>query len=197
MKTKSFLILLIVFWATSNIYSQDSTQTNKKVWYEPDYAKIQFAGNIGFITTGFGYHFFNDKLYTEFLYGHVPRRISKADKIRTITIKNTFPIYRIQAKKYTLTPISGFTVSVETGNNSFISLPSKFPENYYSSNAFHGTLFIGGLAHKDFENKKLIKGIDYYYEIGTVATYLFYSTTQKNVSLVDIFSSAIGINFYF
>lgn len=69
MKTKSFLILVIVFWTTSNIYSQDSTQTNKKVWYEPDYAKIQFAGSIGFLSTGFGYHCFKDKLYSELPYG--------------------------------------------------------------------------------------------------------------------------------
>ena len=197
MKTKSFLILVALLALISNTYSQDSTKTSNKIWYEPDYAKIQFAGSIGFLSTGFGYHFFKDKLYSELLYGYVPKSISKAENISTISIKNTFPIYRFKAKNYTLTPISGFTVSVETDNNSFISLPSKFPEDYYASNAFHGTVFMGGLAHKDFKNNKVIKGVDYYYEFGTVVTYLYYSTTQKNVSLTDIFSSAIGINFYF
>lgn len=191
------VIAFFIFFSTSS-FSQDSTITeNKRAWYIPEYAKIQFAGNIGFITSGVGYHFFNKKLYTEFLYGHVPRRISKADKIRTITIKNTFPLYRHDLKEYTLSPIAGFTVSVESGNNSFTGLPSKFPENYYSTNAFHATLYLGGMVHKSIPKAKIFKGFDFYYELGTVGTYFWYTVSQREVSVKDTFSSALGINFYF
>jgi hypothetical protein len=140
------MIALLLF---SGAFAQDSTLTKDKTWYLLDYAKVQFAGNIGFFSVGFGYQFLNNQLYSELLYDYVPASISKAEKIHTITIKNAFPIFTKKINKITLSPITGFTVSYETGNNSFLKLPDKYPKGYYSTNAFHTTLFIGAEIHKD------------------------------------------------
>ena len=44
---------------------------------------------------------------------------------------------------------------------------------------------------------KIFSGIDFYAEVGTVESYLWYAITSKEVTLNDSFSSSIGVNFYF
>ena len=197
MKIINIFTLFIALLFFSNAFAQDSTLIKDKAWFLPGYAKIQFAGNIGFFSVGFGYQFLNNHLYSELLYGYVPVSISKAEKIHTITIKNTFPIFTKKINKIALSPITGFTASFETGNNSFLKLPDKYPKGYYSTNAFHFTFFIGTLVHKDFINSKIINGADLYFELGTVDTYLWYATISKEVKINKIFSFAIGLNLYF
>lgn len=53
---------------------------NQKHWSVPDYVKTQFAGNIGLISVGAGYQLFNKVVYTELLYGFVPKAVSKQMK---------------------------------------------------------------------------------------------------------------------
>ncbi|RLD61214.1 MAG: hypothetical protein DRJ01_08270 [Bacteroidetes bacterium] len=197
MKVRNIFTLFIALLSFSNAFAQDSTLTKDKTWYFPDYAKVQFAGNIGFFSVGFGYQFLSNHLYSELLYGYVPVSISKAEKIHTITIKNTFPTFTEKINEITLSPITGFTASFETGNNSFLKLPDKYPKGYYSTNAFHFTFFIGASVHKDFINSKIINGVDLYFELGTVDTYLWYGIISKEVMVNKIFSSAIGINLFF
>ena len=201
MKSSSLFIRLIGFMFFMNSYAQDSTSIKKKVkanaWYIPDYAKMQFAGNIGFFSVGVGYEIIHKAWYSELLYGFVPESVSEVEKIHLITIKNTFPLFTKEIGNLTLSPIAGFTTSLETGNNSFLKLPDKYPEGYYITNAVHFTLFVGVSAHKNFVNSKSFKGIDLYFELGTVETYLWYVITSKEVQMKDIFSSAIGVNIYF
>lgn len=197
MKTRNICTLFVALLFFHNAFSQDSTLIKDKIKpFIPDYVKTQFAGNIGFLSVGVGYQFLKNHLYTELLYGYVPASISKAKPIHTITIKNTFPILSKNFNTIALSPIAGFTTSLETGKNSFVILPDKYPKGYYLPNAFHLTFFIGASVHKDFVNFKLIKGADLYFELSTVETYLWYAIKSKDVKLNDIVSSAIGINLY-
>lgn len=198
MKIKNILILPIILLFFTQLYAQEPRLTKEKSWYIPNYAKVQFAGNIGFISAGVGYQIFNKVLYSELLYGYVPESISEAESIHLITIKNTFPIFRKEiGKNLTISPIAGFTTSLEIGTNTFTTLPGKYPDGYYIPNAFHFTLFGGVMVHKNFISSKIIKGVDFYIETGTVETYLWYAITSKDVNLNDVFSLDIGINFYF
>jgi hypothetical protein len=163
MKIRIIPTLLIVLFFASSAFAQDSTSVKVKSWYIPDYATVQFAGNIGFFSVGIGYQLFNDHLYSELLYGYVPPAISKAEQIHTITLKNTFPLYTKKFSTFSLSPIAGLTASYETGNNSFVVLPDKYPKGYYYPNAFHLTLFVGAKVHKDFTNQQIIKGADFYF----------------------------------
>ncbi len=188
-----FTLYAILFF--TNIFANDTTLT--KTWYIPDYTTIQFAGNIGFFSAGFGYQLLNKHYYPEILYGFVPSSISKAKNIHTITLKNTFSITNKEFNTIIISPITGFTASVETGNNSFLKLPDKYPKGYYSTNAFQVTFFVGAKVHKNFINTKIIKGADLYFELGSVDTYIWYAILSKEVKINQIFSSAIGINLYF
>jgi len=193
---KILLHIIISLLFVHNAYSNDSTQVKVKHWLTPEYATIQFAGNIGFLSLGIGYQFFNNRINSEILYGFVPASISKAENIHTITFKNTFPIINKKIKTIITSPITGFAVSYETGNNSFVKLPDKYPDDYYRTNAFHFTFFIGAKVHKEFTNPIIIKGIDFYFEIGTVDTYLWYAMSQK-INPTKIFSLSVGVNLYF
>ena len=51
--------------------------------------------------------------------------------------------------------------------------------------------------HKDFKKTTIFKGADFYIETGTVESYLWYALTSKEVDLTDVFSTSIGVNFYF
>ena len=198
MKIKNIFLLPIVLFFFTQTNAQEPSIVKDKSWYVPDYVKVQFAGNIGLVSVGAGYQIFNKVLYSELLYGYVPSTVSNAERIHLLTINNSFPIYRKEiGKNLTITPIAGFTTSYQIGTNSFTTLPDIYPEGYYVPNAFHFTLFGGAMVHKDFENSKFIKGVDFYAELGTVETYLWYTITSSEVSFSDVFSTSIGINFYF
>lgn len=198
MKIKNIFIVTIVIFFLTNSFAQEVTLTKDKPWYIPDYVKVQFAGNIGLVSVGAGYEFFKKKLYSELLYGYVPESVSKADKIHLITIKNTFPILKKEiGNDYTLSPIAGFTASLDIGTNSFTTLPNRYPSGYYLPNAVHFTLFTGVKINKNFNNSKIFKSADIYFEVGTVESYLWYAITSKEVKINDVFSTALGVNFYF
>lgn len=198
MKIRKIFIVPILLLFVNNFYAQEAISVKEKSWYVPDYVKTQFAGNIGLVSVGAGYQLFNKKLYSELLYGFVPEFASRADNIHLITIKNTFPIFRKEiGKNLTIAPIAGFTTTLDIGTNSFTTLPSKYPEGYYVPTAVHFTFFAGALVHKDFKEPKIFKGVDFYLEFGTVETYLWYAITSKEVSVFDVFSADVGVNFYF
>jgi hypothetical protein len=198
MKIKNIFSVSVILLFFIKLYAQEPSLAKDKSWYMPDYVKVQFAGNIGFVSVGAGYQLFKKVLYTEFLYGFVPESVSKSDEIHLITIKNTFPVFRKElGNNFTISPIAGFATTYEIGANSFTTLPSIYPEGYYVPNAFHFTLFGGAMVHKDFKDSKMIKGADFYFEVGTVETYLWYVITSKEVSTSDVFSTSIGVNFYF
>ncbi|MEZ7875871.1 MAG: hypothetical protein QMB86_02620 [Polaribacter sp.] len=205
MKKIFIIIFTILFFVNSfaqeDILIKDITKAreveNQSHWYVPDYVKIQFAGNIGLISVGIGYDFFDSIWLSELLYGFVPASVSEAKQIHLITSKNTFPILtRAIGKNLTISPIVGFTATLETGNNSFLKIPDVFPGGYYITNAIHFTLFTGASFHKEFTNSTIFKGADLYFEVGTIDTYLWYAITAKEIGVNDIFSSSVGINLY-
>lgn len=167
-----------------------------KKWYQPQFATTQFAGNIGFLSVGIGTQFFKGKLQTSFMYGYVPKSVGKVE-IHTILLKNACILNHRTGYNLDFSSYIGHTFSFETGNNSFVKLPEKYPKGYYSSNAFHFTFFIGGKVHKDVNTFNTIHGIDLFTEMGSVDTYLWYWINSKEVHLPDILSMAIGMNVYF
>ncbi|QNM86120.1 hypothetical protein H9W90_03105 [Polaribacter pectinis] len=197
MKTKKNIIVSIALLFVTFFNAQEPTAKDKKSWYTPDYVKMQFGGNIGFVSLGVGYEVFENVLFSELLYGYVPKSVSQADRIHLITIKNTFPIFKKEiGKNLTLSPIAGFAATLDIGTNTFTTLPSKYPEGYYVPTAIHFTLYAGASVHQNFKNTKIFKGADFYFEVGTVESYLWYAITTKEVKMKDIFSFDVGVNFY-
>ena len=196
MKGRYLLALIFAFLVVHGTIGQESNADRVKKGYSPDYVKVQFAGNIGLLSAGVGYNVFNDFMATELLYGYVPESVSEAEKIHVLTLKNTIPVYSKTWDEIRASLITGFTFTYETGNNSELKFPDRFPDGYYFTNAFHVTLFGGVNVHKKFEKSRKFKGIDFYIEWGAVETYLWYAITSKEVKLKDAFSTALGINLH-
>lgn len=165
-------------------------------WYEPDYSTFQFAGNIGLFSVGFGFELFNQHLNSEILYGFVPKYYD-IEAIHQFTLKNFMPIYHFRFKPFTISPYAGFTASYETGRHSDLKLPDRYSKGYYRSNTFHFTAFAGAKLHRTFKKESWFSGADIYFELGALDSTLWYAIDSKEVTMNEVFSSAIGLNFYF
>ncbi|MBU2552934.1 MAG: hypothetical protein KKF98_00645 [Bacteroidetes bacterium] len=196
MKRIFIRLVLIILSCSISMYADEPLINKKKPWYIPQSFSIQYAGHIGFLSVGTGTQFFKGRLLTSLMYGYVPKSIGKTN-IHLITLKNVINLGKKSGADLSFTPYLGHTLSYETGNNSFLRLPDKYPKGYYTTNAFHFTVFAGGKIHKDFSKLEVLHGIDFYTELGTVDTYLWYFIRSKEVALKDIVSAAIGINVYF
>jgi hypothetical protein len=192
---KDLIIGLALLCISTSLFSQ----SNQKQWLKPlkpDYASFQFAGNIGFLSTGIGYHLFSKKLNTELLYGFVPKH-NDTKAIHQITLKNTVPLFRFNHENLVFSPMLGLTTTYETGRHSFVFLDDKYPDGYYRTNAFHFTFLLALNVHKDFKPSYAIQGMDFYYEISSLDTYFWYGISNKELRASEIFSSALGVRLFF
>lgn len=191
----NYISLAGIFMGISGAYPNDDPTSIEKRWYEPDYVKAQFAGNIGFISVGAGYNLVSDLIQSEILYGYVPPSIG-GSTIHTLAQKNSLLIYALKISKYAIIPYAGFTVNLEMGGNSDGFFSEKYDDGYYKTNAVHFTFFIGGKIYHQPSHKSALKGLEVFAEIGTVDIYLWHALNSKNVELSEVFSLALGFNLY-
>jgi len=176
-------------------------QVNKieedRKWYFPDYIKTQYAGNIGLISFGPGYQWWRQNAQTDILYGYVPQFKGNAT-IHTFTIKNSFRLHEFCINnRYNLNPDLGFSISFEPGENSYARIPSKYPDGYYSPNNIYGCLFLGLKTKLTPKKEHYFSAIEPYFEINTLADYVFYNLIAQEDWEDDILSFALGFNLYF
>lgn len=195
------LILCLFFPFAEAVRAQDNgsmvEEKERNKWYKPDYFKVQYAGNIGFMSLGLGYTWWKNNAQTDFIYGFVPYDEGEA-VIHTFSWKNTFSLYNFNLfGKYNLSPTLGFSLSIEPGENSYLDVPSKYPEGYYSSNSFYACLNAGLRSNFKFKEEKRFSSIDVYAEINTVADYAFYNLIAKEDHSKYIYSFSLGVNVFF
>jgi hypothetical protein len=191
----NYILLVTLCIAANSAYSNEKLSSVERAWYVPDYIKAQFAGNTGFISIGAGYNLFGDLVQSDILYGYVPSSIG-GNTIHTLAQKNSFLIYDYKFSKYALSPYAGFTINLELGGNSDGFFSEKYPDGYYKTNAIHFTFFIGGKIFYKLSGESALKGVDFFTEIGTVDTYLWYGITSEHLKPKDILSMALGLNIY-
>ncbi|MFP4025573.1 MAG: hypothetical protein ACLFVR_13700 [Thiohalospira sp.] len=191
---------LLIFFIQGLSYTQkvqafDSTKTKKK-WYTPDYIKLQFAGNIGFVSFGTGYSWWKEKAQSDIIYGYVPEYHGNA-RIHTFTQKNSFRLINFNKRDYEFSMFSGFSVSFEPGQNSFVQVPNKYPSGYYSPNFVYACIFLGTKLKFDIREKYYFDFIESYFEINTLGDYIFYNLIAGEEKSSKIFSLALGFSFFF
>ena len=193
-------ILLFIFFApvflnaqtdSTNVYSQKAEK-----WYVPDYLKLQFAGNIGFVSLGAGYSWWKEKAQSDLLYGYVPEYHGNA-RIHTFTQKNTFRLINFEHRDFDFSVTSGFSVSFEPGQNSYVKIPNKYPDGYYSPNCVYACFFLGNKLTFAMDKKYYFKKLETYFEINALADYIFYNIIAGEERSSKIFSFAVGLHFFF
>lgn len=177
--------------------AQNDKKGKERIWYYPDYIKTQYAGNIGFISFGPGYDWWRQNAQTDILYGYVPQYKGNAT-IHTFTLKNTFRLYEFCIKdRYNLSPVLGFSVSFEPGENSYGRIPDKYPDGYYSPNNIYGCLSLGLKSKITSKKEHYFSSVEPYFEINTLADYAFYNIIAHEDREEIILSFALGFNLYF
>lgn len=180
--------ILLMFFASSYVHAQE--KFIHKIG--PDNVKIQFAGNIGVLSTGIGYSLFSDKMQSCLLYGFVPESIGGQD-IHTIASKNTFKLFEKSFTQcFSLTHSIGFSLNYSITKNTFIFLPKQYPDDYYAPNAIRfAPLFSFNFIYIN-KNITLFNNLNIYFEISTLDNYLWYYIKTRAFNFSDIWNLAIG-----
>ncbi len=161
----------------------------------PDYAKLQFAGGIGFVAVGAGYESKKGKTETDLYYGYVPPKIGGIN-IHSISGKFTwFPLKKWEQNKVEIKPLSfGVLANYTFGKQYFLFAPELYPYDYYGyPTALHFGAFLGGQISTPLK-KSVFKRIGFYYELGTFDYEAgSYFTNTKALHISDIINIGIGI----
>ncbi len=198
MKFVKFILFYFAFFFCSEVLCAQLTEKEpERKWYSPDYLKTQYAGNIGYISFGAGYQWWKQKAQIDFLYGYVPQFKGNAT-IHTFSIKNTFRLYQFKIKqKYNLSPVFGFSVSFEPGENSYARIPDRFPDGYYMTNSIYGCINIGLKSTFTLKKEHFFSAVEPYFEANTLVDYLYYNIKAQQYWEEEIWSFALGFNLYF
>jgi hypothetical protein len=196
---RKILIFLILFTGSVG-YAQEAETEPRRKWYIPDHMKLQFAGNIGFISGGPGYISRNEKLETDLLFGFLPQKYG-GDALVSITLKTTYSPWRIPLKNtYYIDPFSmGIWLSYTFGPQFDTKWPSYYPAGYYWwATSMRPGIYFGGKAGKQINFNKKKRGFEAYYELGTYELKMItYAQNVGTVKLSDIFSLALGVKLAF
>ena len=168
---------------------------DKRKWYLPRDAKIQYAGNIGFMSVGATYYLVDDWYRLSIMYGMASNH-SEAKTLNTVALKNTFLIKRFYYKDFIISPTGGLSINLGSTHNTSRKLPDYFPDNYYFQNKIHFAPFFGALIYHPLP-LKTIKGVDFYFEISTMDNYLLEAIRTDYVKYNEIWNLALGFTFYF
>ncbi len=195
-----YVILALVFTFPIGLKAQDTwemEEKDKRKWYLPSYYTVQYAGNIGFMSIGLGYDWWREKAQSAFIYGYVPETSGNAT-IHTFSVKNTFRLYKFEiTDKYNLSPTFGFSLSLEPGENSYMRVPERYPNGYYSSNSFYACINFGLKTNFKFKDSRRFSSIDVYGEFNTLADYIYYNIIAQEDRSNNIGSFALGVNVFF
>ncbi len=198
---KKYLVVIFIILSAKCSLAQNhsSDSVSKCSRFIPSQAKLQFAGNIGFLAIGVGYQYMNDKIDLDLMYGYVPEIYG--GHLHTFTIKNTCTPFKslelnenIKFDPFTI----GFPLSYTFGKKYFFLPPKdQYPKRYYDySSALRIGIFGGGRVKYDFGSDKVIKNAAFYYELGTydlmIHNYIFNIGEAK---FADLFSLGLGVQF--
>jgi len=189
---KKFIIVLVIILQASYISAGDGLLSRLK----PDQINLQFAGNIGFISVGTGYKFFQEVWQSDFLVGYVPESITD-DEIYTLAWKNTFRLYSIPIKKYKISFHTAISFNLETGNNSYWNPDKHYPDGYYASNSYTAGIFLGSRFEVPLPQNEKLDSINFGVDVCSLASYMYYNITAGDERYYDIYSISFHTNLNF
>ncbi len=199
----SFKILLMMIFliSISESFSQLSEQsdTSKLKKFIPDYIKLQYAGGIGFLSTGVGYTFFKHRFDATMFYGYVPKFTGITD-LHSISLQLTAKLLKIKINdNIEVLPLNfGWYAHHTFGQEFWIKLPDKYTKGYYWwSPGRNAGIFIGNeIKTKFLANKTPASGTSFYVRLGTRGLYLSSIWGNSTIPVKDILELGFGIAIY-
>lgn len=177
------VIAMVLF--INNLYAADE---EKKSTLLPKHYVIQYAGNLGLLSTGFGNKIINDKIFAGLMYGYLPKSENDVEA-HTLAIKLGYIFWERNIKSsYRYAFYIGTGIAYTITKNTFVELPTQYPDGYYKPNAIHLLPFVG-LQFGIKINNQQDKYFGLYLELGSsddyLFNYLFKNSRYKN-SLLNV-----------
>lgn len=189
------LPLIILFALAWPVQAKPSDSLiNKPANGPATYMRLQYAGNLGLFSAGYGRTFFNNHLFVDLGYGFLPKSVNGA-KVHTLALKNTCHFYCFRLQKFEVSPLIGASLTYSIAPNTYLKYPDYYPEGYYMPNALHLLPFVG-LSSTFSCRYNSIQKISLYSELGTVDYKLWYSFNSDYVKFSDIWNTSFGVIFH-
>lgn len=164
----------------------------------PDQATLQYAGSIGLLSIGPGWHYGrNDHWETDLLFGFLPRYQADHAKF-TFTVKERYVPWHCRLSScYVLQPLTaGFFFNTISSDDFWRKQPDKYPSNYYwFSTRIRTNIFLGQRIRYDIPSayRRLHSSVSAYYEISTCDLYVLSKIHNREYPWRYVFSLAFGL----
>lgn len=164
-----------------------------RAWYLPDQAKLQLAGNIGFVSPGVGWSWAGRRLEADVIFGWVPEAIGGVP-VFSLTGKLTWLPWRVAVgRDWRLAPVSlALQLTYTFGEDYFVLLPDYYPKGYYNvPTALRSGVGLGSAIGRPLWG---LPHVGLYYELVAIdAPLVFWLSNRDAVSVTDVFSLALGV----
>lgn len=164
----------------------------------PTQASLQYAGSIGLMSVGWGWHYGKGQHWeTDMLIGVVPRY--HTEKFHTtFTIKQRYvPWHCMVSHRWTIEPLTaGVFFNTISGDDFWRSLPDKYPKHYYGfSTKVRANIFLGQRLRYNIPRSKRLahQAVSFYYELSSCDIYIVSKATNKEYPWQETLSLALGL----
>ena len=166
--------------------------------FVPDYAKLQFAGQIGLLSLGAGYSWWDARIEPELAYGYVPEWAGGI-AVHTLSQKTTLSPGKFAVRGgLSISPLLlGYSANFGMGKKYELIQPRKHWDYYWPS-ALHFWFFAGAKARLDFApTRSPIHAIGAVVEMGTLNAYWQAYWSNDTIPLKQALSLALAVQGYF
>ncbi len=169
----------------------------------PNHMKLQYAGSIGFLSTGLGWSYGKHQRWeTDLLIGFVPRLESNRAKL-TFTLRECFLPWEVHLgeSRFDFKPLRAMIgLNSIIGHEFWGNEPSRYPSGYY----FFSTKFqfVTGFGqeftfHFREEHQNLLwHSVSFYYDFTTSDRYFLSVVPNKSLGFFDMFYLDLGIKLH-
>jgi len=192
----AFAVVASVAWPAPVHGAGAEANERERAWYVPDQAKLQLAGNAGFISPGVGWAWRDRQVTADVFFGWVPEHFG--GDVYAVTGKVTWRPWAVElGRDLELRPITGaLQLTYTFGSDYFVKQPSRYPSGYYEiATAIHSGVAFGSALSWRARNGSRV-GV--YYELVALDMMLnAWIRNRSSISLDDVFSFAIGASLEF
>lgn len=193
-----FVLLSLGAKAKEKVYD-DKLKNYKDRWGKliPTHTKVQFAGNMGLVSTGFGWDYGKRNQWeTDLFFGIIPKYNSSRTRITT-TLKTSCMPWNIKINRvFSFEPLScGIYLNTVLGKDFWIMGPERYPKGYYGfSTKLRTHAFIGQRITCLTSGKRrfFAKSITAFYEISSCDLLIVSTATNRYLKPLDYISLSFG-----
>ncbi len=166
----------------------------------PNQEVVQYAGSIGLLNVGFGWHYGRGEHWeTELLFGFVPRYHAESFRF-TFTAKQRYvPWHCPISRRWVVEPLTaGLFFNTISGDDFWDKQPDRYPKNYYGfSTKIRTHIFLGQRLRYNIPRRKRRRhqAVTLYYELSTCDLYLVSKITNRTYPWSETLSLALGLRF--